>query len=251
MKIDLNCDLGESFGDYTCGMDEAVIPYVSSVNVACGWHAGDPMVMDRTLKLAREYGVAVGSHPGYMDLMGFGRRNMAITPKEAENYILYQTGALKAFADKYGIKLQHVKPHGALYNMGAKDPDMAAAVCEGLKMAFPDIILLGLSGSEWIKAAEKAGITAKNEIFADRAYMEDGSLAPRKMEGAVIKDPDTVIERAVKMVTERKVTTITGKDIPLTPDSICVHGDNPAAVELVRRLKEAFEKAGVTVAPMV
>ena len=186
--VDLNCDLGESFGAYKIGRDEDVIPLISSANVACGWHAGDAVVMERTVKAAAEAGVAVGAHPGFPDLVGFGRRNMNITPSEAKAYIIYQIGALQAFCRACGVKLQHVKPHGALYNMAAKDEKLAAAICEGIASVSDEIILLGLSGSVMSDAAEKVGIGFASEVFADRAYEEDGTLVARSKPEAVIAD---------------------------------------------------------------
>lgn len=246
-SIDLNCDLGESFGCYTIGMDEAVIPYVSSVNVACGWHAGDPLIMEKTVALAKKHGVAVGAHPGFPDLLGFGRRPMTITPQEAGAYVKYQVGALMAFAKGQGMELQHVKPHGALYNMAAKDEALATGICEAIASVDKNLIFMGLAGSVMLEAAQKVGLKTASEVFADRAYNDDGSLVNRKLPGAVIHDPVVAVERAVKMAKEGKVISINGKEITIQTDSICVHGDNEQAIELVSKIRKALEGAGIEV----
>ena len=239
-KVDLNSDLGESFGAYTIGMDEAVIPLITSANVACGYHAGDPLVMAKTVARCREAGVHVGAHPGFPDLMGFGRRSMNVSPAEAKAYIQYQLGALAA-----GVPLRHVKPHGALYNMAAKDEKLARAVVEGICEVDDRLILLALSGSEMLLAAEKAGLRAASEVFADRGYQSDGTLVPRTQPGAMITDETLAIERVVRMVTEGVVTAVDGTDIPLRADSICVHGDGEKALLFVRRIRAALEAKGV------
>ena len=249
--VDLNSDLGESFGNYTIGMDEEILKFVSSANVACGWHAGDPMVMEKTVALAKEFGTAVGAHPGFPDLMGFGRRNMAVTPEEAKAYVKYQLGALQAFAKAHGVKIQHVKPHGALYNMAAVDEKLAKAMCEADYEVDKDIIFMGLAGSKMITAAEETGLKAASEVFADRAYNDDGTLVSRKLPGAVIKDKDLAIQRVVRMVKEGKVESINGKDIDIKADSICVHGDNPKALEFVKNIRETLEKEGVTISSLM
>lgn len=245
--VDLNSDLGESFGNYSLGMDEEILKYVSSANVACGWHAGDAMVMAKTVALAKENGVAVGAHPGFSDLMGFGRRNMAVTPEEAKAYIKYQLGALMAFTVSCGMKIQHLKAHGALYNMAAVDEKLAIAICEGVYEVDKNIILMGLAGSKMITAAEKVGLRAASEVFADRAYNEDGTLVSRKLEGSMIKDKDLAISRTVRMIKEGKVTAITGKDIDIKADSVCVHGDNPKALEFVKNIRATLEQEGITI----
>lgn len=249
--VDLNSDLGESFGNYTIGMDEEILKFVSSANVACGWHAGDPMVMEKTVALAKEFGTAVGAHPGFPDLMGFGRRNMAVTPEEAKAYVKYQLGALQVFAKAHGVKIQHVKPHGALYNMAAVDEKLAKAMCEAVYEVDKDIIFMGLAGSKMITAAEETGLKAASEVFADRAYNDDGTLVSRKLPGAVIKDKDLAIQRVVRMVKEGKVESINGKDIDIKADSICVHGDNPKALEFVKNIRETLEKEGVTISNLM
>ena len=249
-KIDLNCDLGESFGAYTIGMDEKVIPLISSCNIACGFHASDPVVMKKTIQLAKEAGIGIGAHPGYPDLMGFGRRNMNISPEEAGAYITYQLGALYGFARSAGVRIQHVKPHGALYNMAAKDYKLALAIAKAVQAFDPDLILLGLSGSQSVKAARDIGLRAAQEVFADRAYMPDGSLLPRSMEGAVIHDEALAISRVVRMVKEHKVTASDGVDIEIIPDSICVHGDNVSALAFVTQIREALEADNIEIAPL-
>ena len=245
--VDLNSDLGESFGNYTIGMDEEILKYVSSANVACGWHAGDAVVMERTVALAKEFGVAIGAHPGFLDLMGFGRRNMAVTPGEAKAYVKYQLGALTAFTKSMGLQVQHVKPHGAFYNMAAVDAELARAMCEAVYEVDPEIVFMGLAGSEMIRAAKEVGLRSANEVFADRAYNDDGPLVSRKLPGAVIKDKAEAIRRVVRMVKEGKVESINGNDIAIRADSICVHGDNPKALEFVKNIRETLLSESVTV----
>lgn len=246
-KIDLNCDLGESFGTYKLGMDDQVIPYISSANIACGFHASDPLVMSDTVKLAARFHTAVGAHPGYPDLVGFGRRNMNASPKEVKAMIQYQIGALESFCRANGISMHHVKPHGAMYNMAGKDEALAQAVAEAVYEVNPDLILLALSGSKMIDAARKLGLRAASEVFADRAYEDDGSLVPRSKEGSMIADENLAIERVIRMVKEQKVTSIHGKDIPIQADSVCVHGDGPKALTFVKKLREAFDKEHILV----
>ena len=250
VKIDLNCDLGESFGAYTIGMDDKVIPLISSCNIACGYHASDPLVMKKTVEMAAKAGIGIGAHPGFPDLMGFGRRNMNVSPAEASAYVTYQLGALYAFARSAGVKLQHVKPHGALYNMAGKNYDLALAIAKAVQAFDPSLILMGLAGSQSVKAAQDIGLPVANEVFADRAYMPDGSLMPRTMEGAVIHDEKLAISRVVRMVMEHKVTACDGTDIEIIPDSVCVHGDNVKALAFVTEIRKALEAEGVTIAPL-
>ena len=226
-SIDLNCDLGESFGAYTIGMDAEILPYVTSANVACGFHAGDPSVMQKSVLLCKKYGVQVGAHPGLPDLQGFGRRRMAISPAEAEADVMYQIGALKAFCDAAGVPLHHVKPHGALYNMAARDPVLAAAICRAVQAAAPGAVLLALSGSEMVKAANAIGLPVASEVFADRGYQADGSLVPRGAPGAMIEDEDTAIARVLQMAAQGTVQADDGSTVTLQADSVCVHGDGP------------------------
>ena len=250
LKVDLNSDLGESFGAYKIGMDADILQYVSSANVACGFHAGDPIVMEETVRLAKKASAAVGAHPGYPDLQGFGRRNMICTPKEVKAYVKYQLGALLAFTRSAGIPLQHCKPHGALYNMAAKDKALAAAIAEAVADVDAGIILLGLAGSAMTEAGKEAGLRVAGEVFADRAYQADGSLVPRSMPGAVIHDTEEALSRTVRMVKEGIVTAVTGETVPLTADSICVHGDNPSALAFVKAIRERLETEGVSVVPL-
>ena len=207
--IDLNCDLGESFGAYHIGMDDAVIPFISSANVACGFHAADPLVMEKTVALCKENQVQVGAHPGYPDLVGFGRRNLNVAPAELKAMVMYQVGALDAFCRAKGLSMQHVKPHGAMYNMAGKDLALASAICEAIYEVNPSLILMALSGSKMTEAAEKTGLKAAREVFADRAYEEDGSLVARTKPGAMITDEDLAISRVIGMVKDHKVTAIT------------------------------------------
>lgn len=245
--VDLNSDIGESFGTYVLGMDEEVIKYVSSVNIACGWHAGDPLIMENTIKLAKENGVAIGAHPGYPDLLGFGRRNMDITPKEARAYMIYQLGALSGFAAAHGLKVQHIKLHGAFYNTASVKPELAEEVINGILDVDKDIILLALSGSYIAKRAQEKGLRVAQEVFADRAYNADGTLVSRRLPGAVIHDHEEAISRVKKMIMEGKVTTIDGKEIDITADSICVHGDNPEAVNFVKKIRESLLAEGIQI----
>jgi 5-oxoprolinase (ATP-hydrolysing) subunit A len=249
-RIDLNCDLGESFGAYKLGLDEDVIRHISSANVACGFHASDPNVMRRTVRLAKEAGVAVGAHPGLPDLQGFGRRSMDVSPEEAKDITLYQIGALAAFCRAEGIALRHVKPHGALYNMAGRDHALARAICEAVRDFDPALILLGLSGSHMLRAAEELGLPSAREVFADRAYEEDGSLVARSKPGSMIDDEGEAISRVLRMVNEGKVRAITGKDIPIQADSVCVHGDGPKALAFVARIRKALEAEGIEVGPL-
>lgn len=246
-RVDLNCDLGESFGNYTIGNDDQVIPLITSANVACGYHASDPIVMDQTLSRAKKAGIRVGAHPGFPDLMGFGRRNLSVSPEEAKAYVLYQLGALEAFCRIHGMKMQHVKPHGALYNMAAKDYELSRAICQGIREFDQDLIVLALSGGELAHAAADMGLRTALEVFADRAYEEDGSLVNRRKEGAVITDEDLAVSRVVRMVKEKKVTAITGKDISIQADSVCVHGDGVKALAFVEKIRKALTEEGVEI----
>ena len=249
-QVDLNCDLGESFGNYKLGMDDQVIPLISSANIACGYHASDPLVMAKTVAMAKEAGIGLGAHPGFPDLMGFGRRNMDVTPGEAKAYTTYQIGALDAFCKSRGTKLQHVKPHGAMYNMAGKDYKLAEAICQAIYDFDKELIVMALAGGELVHAAKDMGLKVANEVFADRAYEEDGSLVNRRKEGAMIVDEGEAIARVVRMVKEEKVTAITGKDIPIKVDSICVHGDGVKALAFVERIREKFALEGIRIAPL-
>lgn len=249
-KIDLNSDLGESFGAYKIGSDTNVIPLISSANVACGFHAGDPTVMTKTVELCKNSGCAIGAHPGYPDLVGFGRRNMAVSPEDVKAMVTYQIGALDAFCKAAGIRLQHVKPHGAMYNMAAKDPALAKAICEAIYEYDKDLILMGLANSEMITQAKALGLKAAAEVFADRAYEEDGTLVARSKPGSMITDEDEAVARVIRMIKEGNVTAITGKDISITADSVCVHGDGPKALAFVEKLRSAFAAEGISIVPL-
>ena len=248
VSIDLNCDMGESFGAYTIGADEAVITNITSANVACGYHGGDPGVMRRTVRLAREAGVVVGAHPGFPDLVGFGRREMGMGAQDVEDMVLYQIGALAAIAKGEGVRLSHVKPHGALYNMAVTDKALAAAMARAVVAFDPELIFFALPGSELARAATGVGLQVALEGFADRAYEPDGSLTPRSRAGAVIHDVDAVVARALRMVTDGVVIASDGSRLEMRVDTICTHGDTPGAQSLTRALRAGLERAGVTVA---
>lgn len=250
MRIDMNSDLGESFGPWVMGDDKAVLSSVSSANVACGFHAGDAEIMQKTVTLCKAAGVAIGAHVSYPDLQGFGRRNMACTPAEVYAYCLYQIGALQAFCAAQGVALQHVKPHGAMYNQAAKDKALAEAIAAATKDAGGKLILMGLANSEFGTAAKAAGVTFAAEAFADRAYMKDGSLMPRSQAGSVIHDADEAARRVVQMVTKGTVTAADGTEIAFRPDSICLHGDTKEAVDMAAAVRKALEAAGVAITPM-
>jgi UPF0271 protein len=252
-RIDLNSDVGESFGIYKLGLDEEVIPLISSANIACGYHAGDPNVMKRTVALAKEHGVGVGAHPGLPDLMGFGRRYMDATLEEIKGYIIYQVGALQAFAAEEGLTLQHVKPHGALYNMAVQEVSIWEAIAEVLGHINRDLILVVLAGPnrrELEAIGSRYGIRIAFEFFADRAYNPDGSLVSRREEGAVIRDHNIAAERVLKVVKEGKVISKDGGEIELNADTVCVHGDNPEAVALVKNIRKELVSSNVDIAPM-
>jgi 5-oxoprolinase (ATP-hydrolysing) subunit A len=247
MQIDLNGDVGESFGAYEIGHDAALIPILTSVNIACGFHAGDPGVMRATVALAREHGTAVGAHPGFPDLVGFGRREMKATPREVEDLVAYQIGALAAIAAAQGVQLAHVKPHGALYNMAARDVDLADAIARAIAAVDPSLALFGLPGSQSLEAAQRHKVRAVSEAFADRAYRRDGSLVPRNEPGAVINDEQIVVTRAVAIARERMVIAADGTRVPLDVQTICVHGDTPGAAVLASRIRKALGDAGIQV----
>jgi UPF0271 protein len=246
-KIDLNCDMGESYGRYRIGTDEPLMALITSANIACGYHAGDPLVMDRTVRLAAQYGVGIGAHPGFPDLLGFGRRQMQLEPEEIENYVLYQVGALAAFACSAGARLAHVKPHGALYNLAARDVEQARAIARGVARAGPDLIMVGLADSALVQAAREEGLRVASEGFADRAYNPDGTLRPRRLPGAVIEEPEVAASRAVRIARDGIVTAYTGEEISLHVDTICVHGDNPTAVDIAKTIRQKLEEAGIEV----
>ena len=250
MRIDLNADVGESFGRYVLGQDTALMPLITSANVACGFHAGDPHVMRRTVQIAIDHGVAIGAHPGFPDLAGFGRRAIPLSPAEVEDVVVYQVGALAGMARACGGVLRHVKPHGALYNLAADSPAIAEAIARATAAIDPGLVLVGLAGSASIDAARAAGLAAASEAFADRTYEPDGRLSPRDRTDAVIHDPEQVAARAVFMVTHRAIPTRDGGSRASEVDTICIHGDTPGAASLALAIREALAKAGVTVAPL-
>jgi UPF0271 protein len=249
MRIDINCDMGESFGRWELGADADVLPHVSSANIACGAHAGDAAVMRATLRLAKQHGVACGAHPGFADLAGFGRREIPITGGEARDLVLWQIGALDAIARSEGVRLRHVKAHGALYNMAARDRALAEALATAVAEYDRSLVFFGLAGSVMLEAGRRAGVIVAAEGFADRSYEPDGSLTPRSIPGSVIHDTAQVVARAVRMVRESRVTARNGADVPLRIDTLCVHGDTPGAAALARALREGLDAAGVTVRP--
>jgi UPF0271 protein len=253
IKIDLNSDVGESFGAYRIGLDEEVIPLISSANIGCGFHGGDPSVMRQTVALAQEHGVALGAHPGFPDLIGFGRRKIDATLEEIRDYVAYQIGALQAFATMQNMKLQHVKAHGALYNMAEQDVRIWEAITQVIAGIDRQLILVAIAGpmrEEVKEIGKRYGIRVAFEFFADRAYNRDGSLVSRREPGAVIHDPQQAAERVLKMVTEKRIVAKDGADIEVVADTICVHGDNPAAVRLTKQIRESLMASGVEVVPM-
>lgn len=249
-QIDFNSDLGEGFGPYTIGDDEAMMPAITSANVACGVHGGDPIIMERTVRLAKRHGVGIGAHPGFPDLAGFGRREMRLSPDELRTLHLYQIGALWAFARAQGVPLQHVKPHGALYNLATNNEAWSRAIVEAIATFDRSLILITLCGSVMERVARAAGLRVAGEGFADRAYERDGSLVSRSKPGSVITDPDTVARRVVRMVTEGTLETMDGGELRLRPDTICFHGDTPGAPRLARAAREALGRAGIELAPI-
>jgi UPF0271 protein len=246
-RVDLNCDLGESFGAYRLGQDEGVLEIVTSANIACGYHAGDPATMRRTVHLALQRGVAIGAHPGLPDLVGFGRRQMEITPREAYDMTVYQIGALAAFARAAGGRLQHVKPHGALYNMAAVQRKLAEAIAEAVYDLDGRMMLFGLASSELVKAGERIGLATAHEVFADRTYQANGTLTPRSHPQALIADPEKAVQQVLRLVTEGRVRALSGEDVAVQADSICLHGDGPHALTWARQIREALEAAEVVV----
>ena len=248
MRIDLNCDMGESFGRWELGADGDVMPHITSANIACGAHAGDPATMRRTLRLAREHGVAAGAHPGFADLAGFGRREIPMAADGVADLVIVQLGALQAMARAEGMQLAHVKPHGALYNMAARMPALADAIARAVACVDANLVLFCLAGSPMLGAAARCGLAAAAEGFADRAYEADGSLTPRSLPGSVIDDVEQVVSRAIRMVRDARVTARDGTEIDLQVDTICVHGDTPGAAVLARALRAGLRGAGITIA---
>jgi UPF0271 protein len=249
MKIDLNCDMGESFGIYKLGHDEELMPFVTSINVACGFHASDPLNMLRTVRLAKRHGTAVGAHPSFPDLVGFGRRNIGASPAEIEADTIYQIGALWAICQSEGLRLQHVKPHGALYTMAAADIRVAGAIAEAIYAVDPRLFMVCPGKSEMVEAARKVGIRYVEEAFADRAYTNEGTLVPRSEAGAVIHDVTEVAERVLSMVKHQKVISIDGVGVPIVAQTVCVHGDTPGAVQMVKSIRNRLELDGIGLEP--
>jgi UPF0271 protein len=245
IRVDLNADVGESFGPFLIGEDEPLLASITSASVAAGLHGGDPTVLRQTIRRASARGVAVGAHPGLPDLAGFGRREIRLAPGEAEDLVLYQIAAVAGVAAAEGVRLQHVKPHGALYNMAARDGDLARAIVRAVVAADRTLVLFAPAGSEMAKAAETAGVAVACEAFADRAYNADGSLVRRDIPGAVITDPGAVVARVRRMVVDRLITTLEGRDIAIRADTVCVHSDTPGSGGLAAALRTALEAAGV------
>lgn len=246
-SIDLNCDMGESFGDWKLGFDEEAMPFVSSANIACGFHASDPATIRKTVRLAKRYGTAVGAHPGFRDLVGFGRRAVAATPEEIQADVIYQVGAVLGFCRAEGVPLQHVKAHGALYNMAEKDPAVALAIAEAIKAVDPGLFMLCLANSAMTAAAEQAGIPYVEEAFADRAYNGDGTLVSRKLPGAVLHDPEIIAERVLRMVRNNTVVAADGREIPIRARTVCVHGDTPGAVAMIQAIRRRLALESIQV----
>jgi len=247
VRIDINSDVGESFGAYTIGHDAGLMTSITSANIAAGFHGGDPSVLRQTIRLAKAHGVAVGAHPGFPDLVGFGRRDLNVTPAEAEDMVLYQIAAVAGVAKAEGVPVQHVKPHGALFNMAVRNAELSAAIARAVEQFDPSLILFGLPGSEILAAGRAAGLRVAAEVFADRAYEPDGSLASRRKPWSVIHDPGAVVARAVRMATERSVVATDGSIVALEADTMCVHGDTPGSDKLAAKIRAGLQAAGVTV----
>ena len=246
--IDLNCDMGESFGPWRMGNDAELMRHISSVNIACGFHAGDASTMRRTIELAIEHELAIGAHPGFPDLQGFGRRDMKMSAREVFDIVQYQVSALKGMCEARQVRLHHVKPHGALYNKAARDPELAAAIAEAVREIDPDLVLYGLSGSESIAQARALGLRAAAEVFADRTYDAAGNLSPRSVPGALITDAGTASAQAVRMIREGKVTSLDGRDVAIDADTICIHGDGTKALEFAVAVAEAIKALDIRIA---
>ena len=247
MQIDLNCDLGEAFGNYSFGGDKDIIPLITSANIACGFHAGDENVMNETIQLAKENNVGIGAHPGLPDLQGFGRRKMDIKPKEIYNLVVYQLGALNGFCKIHGARINHVKPHGALYNMGAKNKEIAQAIAQAVYDFDKSVVLVGLSNTLLISEAEALGLRTASEVFADRRYEDDGQLVSRQESDATITNTDEALQQVLKMFTENKVVSKNGKEIDLQADTICVHGDGAHALDFVTQIRKKLTKEGIDI----
>ncbi|QQK74776.1 LamB/YcsF family protein [Salicibibacter cibarius] len=248
--IDMNCDMGESFGVYTLGTDKEILPYVSSANIACGFHAGDPSIMRKTVKLAIENGVAIGAHPGLPDLMGFGRRHIDLFPEEAYDLVAYQVGALWGIVQSEGGHLRHVKAHGMLYNRATQDPELAESIARAVYDIDPDLVLFGLAGGELLNAGKKVGLKTGSEVFADRTYQEDGTLTSRREANALIEDAGLAGEQVTRMIEEGKVHAQQGKDVDILAETVCIHGDGPHALAFAKSIREKIENAGIGIRPI-
>lgn len=246
-KVDLNCDMGESFGVYRMGNDEEIMKFITSTNIACGFHAGDPATMRKTVQLALENNVGIGAHPGLQDLVGFGRRNIHLSPREAYDIVIYQIGALSGFVQAQGGKMQHVKAHGALYNMAVHNADLSEAIAEAVYDINPELILFGLSGSELVKAGDKIGLRTANEVFSDRTYQPDGSLTPRSQQNALITDTDLALKQVIFMVKEQKVMSTENQPIHIKADTICIHGDGANALEFATAISNSLTSSGIQI----
>jgi UPF0271 protein len=245
--VDINCDMGESFGAYRIGNDAAIMPFITSANIACGFHAGDPLVMDATIQLAIQHGVSAGAHPGYPDLQGFGRRNMDLTPEEVEAFTLYQVAALAGFGRARGIEIAHVKPHGALYNQAARDRTVALAIARGVARFSRNLVLVGLAGSKLVEMGAEAGLRVASEAFTDRAYNPDGSLRSRRLPGALIEAPQEALEQALRLVREGVAVIRDGQTLRVKVDTLCIHGDNPGAPQIAQALRKGLEIEGISI----
>lgn len=250
LSVDLNCDMGESFGRYALGTDAEMMEYITSANIACGFHAGDPSVMRRTVRMAVQCGVSIGAHPGLPDLAGFGRRPMEVSTEEVYDMVTYQVGALQAFVKQEGGTLKHVKAHGALYNMAAADRRLADAIARAVHETDSSLILYGLAGSALIAAGRAMGLRTASEVFADRTYRDDGTLTPRNMPGSLIADPDRAVDQVLQMVKEGAVSAASGRIIPIEADTVCIHGDGEHALSFAGSLRAALEREGIRVSAL-
>ncbi|MBH0169219.1 LamB/YcsF family protein [Fictibacillus sp. 18YEL24] len=245
--IDINCDMGESFGAYKLGTDEEILKYITSANIACGFHAGDPATMRKMVKLALDHEVGIGVHPGLPDLAGFGRRNIDISAQEAYEMVVYQIGSLWGFVKAEGGTIQHVKPHGALYNMAAVNRELSEAIAEAVYKVNPELILFGLAGSELVSAGEKVGLRTASEVFADRTYQQDRTLTSRKLPHAVITDDDAAVAQVIRMAKEGKVMTQQDVDVDIKADTVCIHGDGAHALSFAKKIRQTLEDSGISV----
>lgn len=247
IQVDLNCDLGESFGAYTIGQDTAMLKHITSANIACGYHAGDHNVIRRTVQIAVANDVGLGAHPGFPDLIGFGRRHMQVDPQEVYNLIVYQVGAIQAFAQLHQRELNHVKPHGALFNIAARDETIAQAIAEAVYHINPRLILFGLAGGELVKAGQRVGLTVAQEVFADRTYQPDGTLTPRTAPNAMIVDVEQALQQVIRMVKDGKVEAVDGSEVSIKADTVCIHGDQPTSLLFVQRLRQTLVQHGIVI----